>query len=94
MATKENSGIKKKKQLLAEIKTMNNTLHRIYNALQGLSANVKGMMKGDQDGPYWNGADAETFYKKAIKNLANNAKDYEAAYNMVNKLAVKAERAK
>jgi len=66
----------------------------LSNDLDDLSAGLKKMMQGNEDGPHWNGEEAVAFYDRAIGNLKNNWADYQSAYNKVQNLAVACETTK
>lgn len=86
MATKIN-----KKKLKTNISNINTELNSLAKEMKKLSEYLEAMMKGNSDGPYWNGASAKTFYTKAVTNVSNNISDYKAAYNKLNAIAVKYE---
>ena len=86
MATKVN-----KSKLKKNITNINTNLKGLANELEKLSKNLDTMMKGNADGPYWNGQAAKTFYTKSLNNLKNDVADYKAAYKKLNSIAVKYE---
>ena len=65
---------------------LNSDIEKAYQAIKGLSTNTTKMMKGDSEGPYWNGAKAKSFYKTAQANLKNDIKAYEEAVEAWKKL--------
>ncbi len=73
------ASVKDKKKLKNNIETINSYMCKLADELNGLSQNLNNLMKGDNDGPYWNGEDAASFYKIAVKNLNNNIEDYVSA---------------
>ena len=90
--SREKRGVSKK--IKTDVISMAGTLKSLYKDLQDLNAALNEMMKGTNgSGPYWNGRKARVFYTKAVKNLENNIKDYNYAYNVVNSLAVNYEEA-
>lgn len=87
------SGIKSTSTVKTIIQQLNSDLKDMNTRLKTLSEQINEMMKGDADGPYWNGKKAKNFYTKAKKNLDNNIADYQYAYTTLSKLAVKYEQA-
>ena len=87
MATKVN-----KSKLKSNINVINTELSNLAKDLKNLSSYLDTMMKGNSDGPYWNGQAAKTFYTKAVSNLKNDIADYKAAYNKLNAIAIKHEK--
>lgn len=87
------SGVKSKKGLKNNITTINSKLKKLDAEMKKLSQAMNDMMKGDSDGPYWNGAKAKLFYERAVKNLTNDIKDYKTAYKNLDNIAVKYESA-
>ena len=82
------------KKIKNDVISMNSTLKSLDNDLKKLSADLKDMMNGTNgSGPYWNGNKAKIFYNKAVKNLANNIKDYNYAAKIVQSLAIQYEQA-
>ena len=87
MATKIN-----KKKLKTNVVNINTSLTSLAKELKNLNSYLDAMMKGNADGPYWNGQAAKTFYTKAVANLKNDIADYKSAYNKLNSIAVKYEK--
>lgn len=58
---------------------LNTQIENAYQALKGLSDNLTALMKGDSDGPYWNGSSAKSFYTTAKGNLNNDITAYKEA---------------
>lgn len=87
MATKVN-----KKRLKKNITNINTSLTNLSKEIKNLSAYLDTMMKGNSDGPYWNGKTAKTFYTKAVGNLKNDIADYRSAYKKLNAIAIKYEK--
>ena len=81
-----------KKKLKNNVININTSLNNLAKELKNLSGYLDAMMKGNEDGPYWNGESASKFYTKAVKNLKNDIDDYKAAYNKLNAIAVKYEQ--
>lgn len=81
----------KKNKLKKNINVINTNLKGLASELKKLHDNLDTMMKGNADGPYWNGTSAKNFYKKAVSNIENDIKDYQAAYKKLNAIAVKYE---
>ena len=80
-----------KKKLKSNIEVIDTKLTDLAKELKNLSGYLNVMMNGDSDGPYWNGAAAEKFYKKAIGNLKNDIADYKSAHSKLNSIAEKYE---
>ena len=87
------STVVNKSKLKTNITNINSTLTSLASELQKLSKNLDTMMKGNSDGPYWNGQAASKFYKKAVTNVKNDIEDYKTAYTKISKIAVKYEKA-
>ncbi len=83
MSANSKSGVKGSQKAKTKLIEMNSTLTSLAKEMRELSANVKAMMDGDTDGPYWNGNKAKKFYKQAITNITNNIEDYCDAYRFV-----------
>lgn len=82
----EKRGVNKK--IKSDIIAMNQTLKELDRYMKNLSDDVWKMMTGSGDnGPLWNGAKADRFFKKAVGNIKNNVADYNYAANIVDKLA-------
>lgn len=88
---KSASGIKSKKGAKSSIDKLNTQMVALQKDLGMLSATLNRMLKGDANGPYWNGRKAGQFYKKALGNLKNDIADYKRAYQACNKFAVQYE---
>lgn len=58
---------------------LNDQIEKAYQALKGLSGNLNALMKGDSEGPYWNGSSAKSFYTTAKGNLNNDITAYKEA---------------
>ena len=65
---------------------LNKEIENAYQAIKGLNDNYTAIMKGDSDGPYWNGKTAQDFYKTAKKNLDNDIVAYKEAVDAWEKL--------
>jgi len=65
---------------------INKEIEAAYKAIKGLHDNYTALLKGDKEGPYWNGAVAANFYKNAKGNLDNAIKAYEDAVKAWEKL--------
>ena len=61
-------------------------LKNSYKAMKGLKTNYEALMKGDANGPYWNGAAALRFYKTAKNNLAKDIAAYNAVFKIYSAL--------
>ena len=82
----ETRGVNKK--IKSDIIAMNQTLKELDQYMKNLSDDVWKMMTGSgSNGPLWNGAKADKFLRKAVKNIKNNVSDYNYAANIVNSLA-------
>ena len=57
-----------------------------YQQIKGLSQSYNALLKGDSEGPYWNGATAKSFYTTAKANLNNDIKAYKEATEAWSKL--------
>ncbi len=57
----------------------NTQIENAYQAIKGLNINLNALMKGDSEGPYWNGSSAQAFYKTARGNLNNDITAYKEA---------------
>ncbi len=94
MATATDSGIKSISKMKPIVSEINGSLIDLSNHLGDLSSDLKKMMQGDSEGPFWNGEEAVQFYDRAIKNLKNDWADYNSAYNKAQNLAVACETTK
>lgn len=88
---KSASGIKSKKGARASIEKLNSEMVKLQKDLTMLSKTLDRMLKGDTNGPFWNGRKAGQFYKKAVGNLKNDIADYKRAYKVCNNFAIKYE---
>lgn len=78
-------------QMLVELNT---EMEKLYQQIKNVSTNLNTLMKGDSNGPYWNGAVAKSFYNGAVKNLNENlygaykeaSEFYDELYKRRNKL--------
>jgi len=61
-------------------------LKNAYKAMEGLKKNYEALMRGDSNGPYWNGAAALRFYKTAKNNLAKDIMAYKEVYKIYSAL--------
>ena len=68
------------------IKSLATELNKSYKAIKGLHDNYEALMKGDSNGPYWNGATALRFYKAAKSNLDKDIVAYNATFKLYKKL--------
>lgn len=83
----QSSGIKNSKKLSANITTINTKMGKLATAMKNQRDAVNKMMKGNADGPYWNGKKAHTYYKKVTGNLDRDIEDYQTAYRNLKTLA-------
>lgn len=81
-----------KQGLLRNVQNLNAILVKLAKEMENANQQLNIMMKGDANGPYWNGNKAKAFYSKAKSNMKNNAEDYMRALNKLNTLAVKYEQ--
>ena len=81
-----------KSKLKKNVININNSLNSLATELKNMHDLLDTMMKGNADGPYWNGGRAQNFYKKAISNLKNDIDDYKKAYNRLSSIAVTYEK--
>jgi hypothetical protein len=65
---------------------INKQIEAAYKAIKGLHDNYNALLKGDKEGPYWNGALASGFYRDAKANLDNAIKAYDDAVKAWEKL--------
>jgi len=68
------------------IKQFGDELRNAYKAMNGLQKNYQALMKGDSNGPYWNGAAALRFYKSAKSNMDKDIIAYNAVFKIYKKL--------
>ena len=61
-------------------------LKNAYKAMEGLKKNYEALMRGDSNGPYWNGAAALRFYKTAKNNLAKDIVAYKEVFKIYDAL--------
>ena len=87
-------GVKDLKGLKDQVIHINQELNGLRNNLKVLRDNISGMMKGDAEGPYWNGEAASEFYAVAIKNMNANIADYNRAYKQLSALGTSYEETK
>ena len=87
MATKVN-----KSKLKTNINNIDNSLNNLSKEIKNLNSHLDAMMKGNADGPYWNGASAKVFYTRAISNLKNDIDDYKMAHNKLKLIAEKYDK--
>ncbi len=81
-----------KTKLGQNVRKINSSLSSLEKELKNLHDYLEAMMKGNSDGPYWNGASAVKFYNKALGNLKNDIEDYADAYEKLASIAVKYEK--
>ena len=79
MAKKVKTSVKNNQLLKTYVTKINAEMAALAEEMQKLSDNLNKMMKGDANGPYWNGEDAAAFYYMARKNVSNNIIDYSTA---------------
>ena len=75
-----------KAKLKPSIEEANECLKKISAELKALSINLKTLMRGDEEGAYWNGKDACEFYKVAKANVQNDVNEYINAKSKLNEL--------
>ena len=73
-------------QYIALCNNINTEIENAYQAIKGLNTNYSALLKGDNDGPYWNGATAKSFYATAKNNLNNDIVAYQEAAEAWTKL--------
>lgn len=61
-------------------------IENAYQAIKGLSTSYNTLLKGDSEGPYWNGSSARSFFGTAKANLDNDIKAYKEAAEAWDKL--------
>lgn len=74
------------------IKNLETELLTSYQAIKGLHDNYEALLKGDSEGPYWNGATALTFYNRAKRNLDNDIVAYNSVYKLYDKIVQRNKR--
>ncbi len=79
MAKKTSATVKDKKLLKSYVTQINAEMKILAGEIKKLSENLDKMMKGEKDGPFWNGEDAQTFFKVAVANLKHDIDDYVTA---------------
>ncbi len=80
-----------KAKLKVNITNLSKSMNYLSIEIKKLSNCLNEMMKGNSDGPYWNGKQAKSFYNKAVANLRHDIADYTAAYDKLNDIALKYE---
>ena len=93
MKKKETIGIKDKVKARDNIEQIDQNMYCLSKEIKSLSENLKTMMSGNFDGPYWNGTKAKNFYKVAVKNLESMVKDYQVAYLRLSSYAERYKKA-
>ncbi len=78
-----------KTKLYQNVTNINKALVSLSKEIKSLNSNLNLMMKGDSDGPYWNGKAADKFYTKAVANLKNDIEDYNSAFQRLQNIADK-----
>jgi len=78
-----------KTKLYQNVTNINKALVSLSKEIKSLNSNLNLMMKGDADGPYWNGQAADKFYTKAVANLKNDIEDYNSAFQRLQNIADK-----
>ncbi len=68
---------------------LNGDIETAYASLKDLSNNLNALMKGDSEGPYWNGSSAKAFYTTAKGNLNNDITAYKEATEAWSKLELR-----
>jgi len=58
---------------------LNDHIEKAYQAMKELNTNFNALMKGDSEGPYWNGSSAKAFYTETKNNLNNSIAIYKEA---------------
>ena len=86
----------KEEEYIKLVNTLGTELENAYAGMKGLHDAYEALLKGDNDGPYWNGSSAKSFYKTARNNLNNSieaykeaAQNWETLYNKYQKLKSK-----
>ena len=69
----------KEDQYIKLCNDLNTQIENAYQQIKGLSQNLNALMKGNSEGPYWNGKNALEFYKTAKGNLNNDITAYKEA---------------
>lgn len=65
---------------------INTQIDNCYKGLKCLHDNYTALLKGDGEGPFWNGSVASGFYKTAKANLDHDIEAYDAAVKAWEKL--------
>ena len=68
---------------------LNADLEKAYQAIKDLRDNLNGLMKGDEEGPYWNGASAKAAYFEAKISLNNAISIYKEAAEAWSKIELR-----
>lgn len=84
-------GIVKADKAKTKIIELNKIMSHLESEMLFLSNDVKTMIKGNEDGPYWNGAKAVKFYKNAKKNYDNNVVDFAKSVKNLHEVAYRTE---
>lgn len=71
---------------IALCNNLNKEIENAYAAIKGLNSSYNALLKGDSEGPYWNGSTAKTFYTTAKRNLDNDITAYREAVEAWEKL--------
>ena len=80
-------GYKNINKVKQKIISMNSQFKKLETDMKNLRSALDTMMKGDADGPYWNGEAAQVFYTQGVKNYKNNITEYNNAFKKIDSLA-------
>jgi hypothetical protein len=61
-------------------------LNELYNEMKSFNSDFQSLLKGDNEGPYWNGSSAVKVYQKAKINADKNLEAYDALCTVYNSL--------
>jgi len=67
-------------------------LLQIHAELRKVHDHYEFVLKGDDDGPYWNGKVAKKFFKESTTNIKNNCEAYAALYKVYAALVAKRDK--
>jgi hypothetical protein len=67
-------------------------LIQIHEQLHHVHDHYEFVLRGDDDGPYWNGKLAKKFFHESTTNIKNNCAAYEALYKVYKALVDKRDK--
>ncbi len=78
-------------ELKNSIRQADEPLKNIAAGIESFSMHIQEMMKGDANGPYWNGNQAKYFYFNSIKDINEEISNYGLILDTVDKIAYAVE---